>query len=122
MNKNNELIIKIFKERFNELLEFKSNFYKIIVKKLYDESNYNLRVKIIFNNPEYNLILLNDFLIFIHQKSFIIDINNEIYINNIFDEYKKLLKNHINYNINNNFYIRQCEIILELIENKKNNN
>ena len=118
MKINNDLATKIFNDRFNELLELKSNFFKIIVKKIYDECDFKLKVKIMFNNVDFKYVILNDFIFFINNKIYIIDSYHENYIQILFQEYHELLKNHINEKINEEWYKNQKKIIFDFINSK----
>ena len=56
------LSIKIFTDYFDEIKVYEEK-YNIIVKGiLYNESNNILKNKLIIFNPDYYLILLNDFI------------------------------------------------------------
>ena len=59
--------IKIFNNNFKELQIFERNFNIYIIKKLYKESVYNIKLKILFNCPDFYTIILNDFIYFIYD-------------------------------------------------------
>lgn len=59
--------IKIFNIYFNDLKMFEKKFNINIIKKLYNESNFNLKIKILIHTPDFYTILLNDFLKFTFQ-------------------------------------------------------
>jgi hypothetical protein len=66
-NELKEISIKTFNINFDELKSLERNFNIHIIKKIYNDCNHDLKVKILFNCPEYHLIILNDFLKFIYE-------------------------------------------------------
>jgi len=59
--------IKTFNNNFYQLKKYEKNFNIYILKKLYNESDYNLKVKILFNSPDFYTVILNDFTKFIFE-------------------------------------------------------
>ena len=119
-DKLKNLSIKTFTDYFDELKIYEEK-YNIIVKGiLYNESDDILKNKLVIFNPDYYLILLNDFIKFIFEKvqtfySKIKEYNLRVW----FIEYKGLLRKNLNINLDNDFYNSQKNIIFKLIEIKE---
>jgi hypothetical protein len=114
------LSIKIFTNYFDEIKIYEEKYNLIIKGILYNESDNILKNKLIIFNPDYYLILLNDFIKFSFDKietiySKIKELNFRIW----FIEYKSLLKKNLIINLNNDFYIRHKYIIIKLVEIKE---
>ena len=121
-----EISIKIFNISFNDLKKYEKNFNIYVIKKLYNESNYEIKLKLLFHIPDFYLIILNDFIKYIYN-SFNSDVylyhiymvNKEGYIINLYNEYIKILNNHLNINLNDELYKIQTNIIINLAELKQ---
>ena len=59
--------IKIFNIYFNNLKKYEKNFNIYVIKKLYNESDFNLKFNLIFHLPDFYTIILNDFIKFIFE-------------------------------------------------------
>jgi hypothetical protein len=115
-----EYCIKIYNNNFDELKEYENKYNLIIKGILYNEANDNLKNKLLLFNPDYYLILINDFIKFIFEKvqtfySKIKEYNLRVW----FIEYKGILRKKLNINLDNDFYNRQKIIIFKLIEIKE---
>ena len=95
--------------------------YNLIVKGiLYNESDIYLKNKLVLFNPDYYLILLNDFIKFIFDKvQNIISKIKEFNLRIWFIEYKQILKKNLIINMNNDFFNTHKYIIFKLIELKE---
>ena len=115
------LSIKTFTDYFDELKIYEEK-YNIIVKGiLYNESDDILKNKLVIFNPDYYLILLNDFIKYTFDNmetiySNITELNFRIW----FIEYKTLLKKNLINNLNIDFFNRHKIIIIKLVDVKEN--
>jgi hypothetical protein len=112
--------IKIFTNYFDEIKMYEDKYNLIVKGILYNESDIYLKNKLIIFNPDYYLILLNDFIKFIFDKvQNIISKIKEINLRIWFIEYKQILKKNLIINMNNDFFNKQKFIIFKLIELKE---
>jgi hypothetical protein len=114
------LCIKIFTNYFDEIKMYEDKYNLIVKGILYNESDNILKNKLIIYNPDYYLILLNDFIKFSFDKiQNIISKIKEINLRIWFIEYKSILKKNLITNMNNDFFNKQKFIIIKLIELKE---
>ena len=113
------LCIKIFTNYFDELKIYEERYNLIIRGIIYNECDNSLKNKLVIFNPDYYLILLNDFIKFIFDKvKNIISKIKEINLRIWFIEYKQIFKKNL-INLNNDFFNKQKYIIFKLIELKE---
>jgi len=144
-NELKTICVKIFKIYYNELKIYEKNFNIYVIKKLYNEVEFNLKLKLLFNLPDFYTIILNDFIKFIfeiikktkqnicskiyntcykdgdkierlpeYKYHYYLTHNKESCVIIWFNEYKKILNSHLNFNFNNELYIIQSNIIIKL--------
>jgi len=112
--------IKIFTNYFDEIKVYEDKYNLIVKGILYNECDIYLKNKLVLFNPDYYLILLNDFIKFIFDKvQNIISKIKEINLRIWFIEYKQILKKNLIINMNNDFFNKQKFIIFKLIELKE---
>ena len=114
------LSIKIFTDYFDEIKVYEEKYNIIIKGILYNESDNILKNKLIIFNPDYYLILLNDFIKYSFDNmkticSKITELNFRIW----FIEYKGILKKNLIIKLNNEFYNRHKYIIIKLVDVKE---
>ena len=112
--------IKIFTNYFDEIKMYEEKYNLIVKGILYNESDNILKNKLIIFNPDYYLILLNDFIKYTFDNmktiySKITELNFRIW----FIEYKTLLKKNLINNLNIDFFNRHKYIIIKLVEIKE---
>lgn len=61
------ICVKIFNIYFNELKIYERNFNICIIKKLYNESSFDIKIKLLFHTPDFYTIILNDFIKFTYD-------------------------------------------------------
>ena len=61
------ICIKIFKIYFNDLKIYEKNFNIYVIKKLYNEGEFQLKFKLLFHTPDFYTIMLNDFIKYIFE-------------------------------------------------------
>lgn len=66
-NELKKISVKIFNIYYNELKIYEKNFNIYVIKKLYNESEFNLKLKLLFHLPDFYTIILNDFIKFIFE-------------------------------------------------------
>jgi len=66
-NELKTISVKIFNIYYNELKIYEKNFNIYVIKKLYNEGEFNLKLKLLFNLPDFYTIILNDFIKFIFE-------------------------------------------------------
>ena len=66
-NELKHISIKTFNNNFYQLKKYEKNFNINVIKKIYNQSDYNLKIKILFNCPDFYTIILNDFTKFIFE-------------------------------------------------------
>ena len=66
-NELKTISVNIFNIYYNELKIHEKNFNIYVIKKLYNESEFNLKLKLLFNLPDFYTIILNDFIKFIFE-------------------------------------------------------
>jgi hypothetical protein len=66
-NELKTISINIFNLYYNEFKIYEKNFNIYVIKKLYNESEFNLSLKLLFNLPDFYTIILNDFIKFIFE-------------------------------------------------------
>jgi hypothetical protein len=144
-NELKTISVKIFNIYYNELKIYEKNFNIYVIKKLYNEGEFNLKLKLLFNLPDFYTIILNDFIKFIfeiikktkqnicskiyntcykdgdkierlpeYKYHYYLTHNKESCVIIWFNEYKKILNSHLNFNFNNELYIIQSNIIIKL--------